>query len=332
MLRRHLAGLALATLALPASAQGDKIARLVIGFPAGQATDVIARLLADGLKGELGETVIVDNKPGQGGSIALGLVARAAPDGTTMILAPLASLVINPHLYKNVAYNTFTSFAPVARVCDLPLVLVVHPSLPVKTLPELIAYAKANPDKLSHPSAGNGTLSHVVMEDFKARAGIRILHVPYQGSPPAMNDLVAGNVQVAMDTVTVTKPLIDSGKLRLIAAGTLQRLPAFPRHPDHRRTRLSRPRSRGLAWRSVSGADSGRPREAPVGCRREGGERSCDAGKVQGRRHSAAHHAHGRVRRLSEERGSALEQGDRELRHQDRLSPSSTGLPCGVER
>ena len=231
MLRRHLAGLALATLALPASAQGDKIARLVIGFPAGQATDVIARLLADGLKGELGETVIVDNKPGQGGSIALGQVARAAPDGTTMILAPLASLVINPHLYKNVAYNTFTSFAPVARVCDLPLVLVVHPSLPVKTLPELIAYAKANPDKLSHPSAGNGTLSHVVMEDFKARAGIRILHVPYQGSPPAMNDLVAGNVQVAMDTVTVTKPLIDSGKLRLIAAGTLQRLPAFPDTP-----------------------------------------------------------------------------------------------------
>ena len=231
MLRRHLAGLALATLALPASAQGDKITRLVIGFPAGQATDVIARLLADGLKGELGETVIVDNKPGQGGSIALGQVARAAPDGTTMILAPLASLVINPHLYKNVAYNTFASFAPVARVCDLPLVLVVHPSLPVKTLPELIAYAKANPDKLSHPSAGNGTLSHVVMEDFKARAGIRILHVPYQGSPPAMNDLVAGNVQVAMDTVTVTKPLIDSGKLRLIAAGTLQRLPAFPDTP-----------------------------------------------------------------------------------------------------
>lgn len=231
MLRRHFTGLAVASLTFPASAQGDKVTRLVIGFPAGQATDVVARLLADALKGELGETVIVDNKPGQGGSIALGQVARAAPDGTTMILAPLASLVINPHLYKNVAYNTFTSFAPVARVCDLPLVLVVHPSLPVKTLPELIAYAKANPDRLSHPSAGNGTLSHVVMEDFKARAGIRILHVPYQGSPPAMNDLVAGNVQVAMDTVTVTKPLIDSGRLRLIAAGTVQRLPAFPDTP-----------------------------------------------------------------------------------------------------
>jgi tripartite-type tricarboxylate transporter receptor subunit TctC len=230
--RRHFAALSLSMLAAPgARAQSEKISRLVIGFPAGQATDVIARLLAEALKGELGETVIVDNKPGQGGSIALGQVTRAAPDGTTMILAPLASLVINPHLYKNVAYNTFSGFEPVSRVCDLPLVLVVHPSLPVKTLSELIAYAKANPDKLSHPSAGNGTLSHVVMEEFKSRAGIRMLHVPYQGSPPAMNDLVAGNVQVAMDTVTVTKAHIDGGRLRLIASGTLEPLPMFPGTP-----------------------------------------------------------------------------------------------------
>jgi tripartite-type tricarboxylate transporter receptor subunit TctC len=249
MLRRQFGGLAFATFAFPAFAQGDKVAKLVIGFPAGQATDVIARFLAEALKNELGETVIVDNKPGQGGSIALGQVARATPDGTTMILAPLASLVINPHLYKNVAYNTFTSFEPVARVCDLPLVLVVHPSLPVKTLPELIAYAKANPDKLSHPSAGNGTLSHVIMEDFKARAGIRILHVPYQGSPAAMNDLVAGVVQVAMDTVTVTKPHIDSGRLRLIAAGTLQRLPMFPDTPTIAEQGF--PGLEGVAWLGV---------------------------------------------------------------------------------
>lgn len=249
MFRRQFAGLAFATLAVPAHAQGDKVTRLVIGFPAGQATDVIARFLAEALKAELGETVIVDNKPGQGGSIALGLVARAAPDGSTMILAPLASLVINPHLYKNVAYNTFSSFEPVSRVCDLPLVLVVHPSLPVKTVPELIAYAKANPDKLSHPSAGNGTLSHVVMEDFKTRAGIRILHVPYQGSPPAMNDLIAGNVQVAMDTITVTKPHIDGGRLRLIAAGTLERLAMFPDTPTIAEQGF--PGLEGVAWLGV---------------------------------------------------------------------------------
>jgi tripartite-type tricarboxylate transporter receptor subunit TctC len=232
MLRRTLGALSLAALTAPAAfAQGDKVSKLVIGFPAGQATDIVARLLAEALKPELGETVIVDNKPGQGGSIALGQVARAAPDGTTFVLAPLASLVINPHLYKNVAYSSLTSFEPVARVCDLPLVMVVHPSLPVKTVAELIAYAKANPDKLSHPSSGNGTLSHVVMEELKAKAGIRILHVPYQGSPPAMNDLVAGTVQVAMDTIAVTKPHIDAGRLRLIGVSTPQRLPFFPDTP-----------------------------------------------------------------------------------------------------
>ncbi len=231
MLRRSFGTLALASLATPAFAQGDKVSKLVIGFPAGQATDVIARFLAEALKAELGETVIVDNKPGQGGSIALGQLARATPDGTTFVLAPLASMVINPHLYHNVAYNSLTSFEPVARVCDLPLVMVVHPSLPVKSVQELIAYAKANPDKLSHPSSGNGTLSHVAMEEFKAKAGIRILHIPYQGSPQAMNDLVAGTVQVAMDTVTVTKPHIDAGRLRLIAASTHERLPMFPDTP-----------------------------------------------------------------------------------------------------
>jgi len=232
MLRRTFGALSLAGLATRSAwAQGDKVSKLMVGFPPGQATDIVARLLADALKSEINETVIVDNKPGQGGSIVLGQVAHAPPDGTTFVLAPLASLVINPYLYKNVAYKSLTSFEPVARVCDLPMVLVVHPSVPVKTLPELIAYAKANPDKLSHCSAGNGTLSHVVMEDFKRRAGIRILHVPYQGSPPAMQDLIAGTVQVAIDTVTVTKPHIDSGRLRLIAVGTLERLPAWPDTP-----------------------------------------------------------------------------------------------------
>jgi tripartite-type tricarboxylate transporter receptor subunit TctC len=231
MLRRTFGALALASLAPPAFAQGDKVSKLMVGFPPGQATDIVARLLADALKADLGETVIVDNKPGQGGSIVLGQVAHAAPDGTTFVLAPLASLVINPHLYKNVAYKSLTSFEPVARVCDLPTALVVNPSVPVKTPPELIAYAKANPDKLSYCSAGNGTLSHVIMEDFKRRAGIRILHVPYQGSPPAMQDLVSGTVQVAIDTVTVTKPHIDSGRLRLLAVGTLDRLTGFPDTP-----------------------------------------------------------------------------------------------------
>lgn len=232
MLRRSFTALSLVALgARSARAQGDKVSKLVIGFPAGQATDIIARLIADGLKQEIGDTVIVDNKPGQGGSIALGQVARAVPDGMTYVLSPMAALVINPHLYRNVAYDTLNGFDPVGRVGDLPLVLVVHPSLPVTNLQELIAYAKANPDKLSHPSSGTGTVSHVAMEELKARAGIKILHVPYPGSPPAMNDLIAGRVQVALDTVAVTKPHIDAGRMRLIAVGTLERLKFFPDTP-----------------------------------------------------------------------------------------------------
>ncbi len=136
-----------------------------------------------------------------------------------------------------------------ARVCDLPLVLVVHPSLPVKTLPGTHRLREGQPDKLSHPSSGNGTLSHVAMEELKAKAGIRILHVPYQGSPPAMNDLVAGTVQVAMDTVTVTKPHIDAGRMRLIAVSTLETTVFFSRYADHRRAGI--PRLEASAWLAV---------------------------------------------------------------------------------
>ncbi|MFI5001414.1 MAG: Bug family tripartite tricarboxylate transporter substrate binding protein [Reyranellales bacterium] len=236
MLRRHFAALSLAALAAPAHAtlafaEGGKVARIVVGFPAGQGIDLVSRIVAEALKDEIGETVIVENKPGQGGSIALGQVARAAPDGTTILISAMAALVMAPHLYKNVTYNSLTSFDPVGRVGDLPLVLVVNPKLPVKTLPELIAYAKANPDKLTHSSSGNGTVSHVAMEELKRAAGIRMLHVPYQGSAQAMNDLISGNVQVAMDTVAVTRPHIAAGRLRLIASGSLERLSFFPDTP-----------------------------------------------------------------------------------------------------
>ncbi len=231
MLRRQFGALTLATLATPALAQSGKVSRIVIGFPAGQGIDLVSRIVAEAMKAETGESVIVENKPGQGGSIALGQVARAAPDGTTILISAMAALVITPHLYKNVTYSTLSSFDPVGRVGDLPLVLTVNPALPVKTLAELIAYAKANPDKLSHSSSGNGTVSHIAMEALKRTAGIRILHVPYQGSAPAMNDLIAGNVQVAMDTVAVTRPHIEAGRLRLIASGSLERLPFFPDTP-----------------------------------------------------------------------------------------------------
>jgi tripartite-type tricarboxylate transporter receptor subunit TctC len=214
-----------------AQAQGGKVTRIFVGFPPGQATDLVARLLAERLAPALGETVIVENRPGQGGSVILAQLAKMQPDGASMVLAPLASMVVNPHLYKSVGYDTLKDFEHIALVADLPLLLVANPSLPAKTLSELIAYAKANPDKLTHSSSGIGTLSHLGMEDLKRRAGISILHVPYQGSPRAMADLAGGVVQVALDTITVTRPLVASGALRLLASAYGTRLPDFADTP-----------------------------------------------------------------------------------------------------
>jgi tripartite-type tricarboxylate transporter receptor subunit TctC len=229
-MRRLLVAVTFVALTL-SGARSAEVTRILVGFPPGQATDMVARILADRLSPALGETVIVENRPGQGGSIALDSLLQSQPDGHTLVLAPLASLVVNPHLYKKVGYKTLTDFAPVALVADLPMLLVVTPSLPVKTLPELIAYAKANPDKLANPSSGNGTLSHLGMEVFKQRAGLSILHVPYRGSVPAMTDLMAGRVAVAMDTVAATEPFIRAGKMRLLASAYAKRVAAFPDTP-----------------------------------------------------------------------------------------------------
>lgn len=230
-MNRLLTAIIALALCAPAFAQTGKVVRILVGFPPGQATDLVGRILAERLGPALGETVIVENRPGQGGSVALAALAKAPPDGSTMMLSALASLVTNPHLYKSVGYDTLKDFEPIALVADLPLLLVTHPSVPAQTLPELIAYAKANPDKLAHSSSGNGTLSHLAMEDLKRRAGITILHVPYQGSARAMTDLLAGAVTVGMDTIAVTQPHIQAGKMRLIAVGTTNRLPAFADTP-----------------------------------------------------------------------------------------------------
>ncbi len=233
-MRRLALGLLIAlwaSLAAPLHAQTARTTRIVVGFPPGQATDLVARMLGERLGAALGETVIVENRPGQGGSGALATLATQPPDGATMVLAPLASLVANPHLYRKVGYDSLKDFEHVALVADLPLLMVVNPSLPVTNLAELVAYAKANPGKLTHPSSGNGTLSHLGMEDLKRRAGLSIVHVPYPGSPRAMADLVGGAVQVGMDTVAVTQPFIQSGRLRLIATAYGERLPQFPDTP-----------------------------------------------------------------------------------------------------
>lgn len=239
-------------------AQTAKTTRILVGFPPGQATDIVARMVAERLTTALGHPVIVENKPGQGGSVVLAQLARSPADGSVLTLSALAAYLVNPHLYGNVQYDTLKDFDPVGMVADLPMALVVHPSVPVKSLRELIDYAKANPDKLTHSSSGSGTLSHLLMEDFKQRAGVKIIHVPYQGSPRAMVDLIGGTVQVGLDTVTVTAPQVKAGKLRLIAAGTQKRLPMFPDAPTIAESGF--PGFEAVAWIALS-APAGTPRE-----------------------------------------------------------------------
>jgi tripartite-type tricarboxylate transporter receptor subunit TctC len=239
-------------------AQPAKTTRILVGFPPGQATDIVARLVAERLTAALGHPVIVENKPGQGGSIVLAQLAKSPADGSVITLSALAGYLVNPHLYANVHYDTLKDFDPIGMVADLPLMLAVNPALPVKSLKELVNYAKANPDKLSHSSSGSGTLSHLLMEDFKQRAGVKIVHVPYQGSPRAMVDLIGGNVQVGLDTVTVIQPHVKSGKLRAIAAGTQKRLAAFPDLPTIAESGY--PGFEAVAWVALA-APAGTPRD-----------------------------------------------------------------------
>ncbi len=257
--RRTLLGAVGAALVAPrALAQAGKTTRILVGFPPGQATDLVARMLAERLTAALGHPVLVENLPGQGGSIALTRMAKAPADGSLMSLSALAAYVVNPYLYKNVQYDSLRDFDPVILAAEVPLMLVVHPSVPAATLKELIDYARANPEKLSHCSSGNGTLSHLLMEDLKQRAGVRILHVPYQGSPRAVADLVAGTVQAGLDTVTVLAPQVRAGKLKMIAVGSRARLAAFPDAPTIAESGYAG--FEAVAWLALT-APTGTPRE-----------------------------------------------------------------------
>ncbi len=223
-----LLAMALGLCANLAGAEGgypDRPVKIVVGFPAGQATDSAARLLADKLAQSTKQPFVVENRPGQGGSLGLAQVVRAAPDGYTAVLSATAALVTNPHLYKSVGYDTLSDFVPSSLMMEIPLVLIVHPSAPFNTVKELIAYAKANPGKLNYASVGNGTMSHLAMERLKREAGIDLVHVPYQGSVRSMTDLIAGNVQLGFDTLTVAMPQAAAGRVKVIAVATEARVP-----------------------------------------------------------------------------------------------------------
>jgi len=233
MLRRRVllvslaAGLAfVATGVASAQPYPNKLIRIVAPFPPGGPTDGAARLIADRLSAVLGQTIVVENRPGgAGGTIGVKSAASADPDGYTILFTPPGPLVTAPAIFKNVGYDPVKAFAPVAAVFSSPQILVVNPSVPAKSMQELVAYAKANPRKVSYASPGFGTQPHLLGEMLKLMTGADIVHVPYKGSAPVLTDLIAGQVQMYFDAASFLLPHVESGKLRVLAVADERRLP-----------------------------------------------------------------------------------------------------------
>ena len=236
--RRHatlttLAALLLTAAASTALAQAgypDKPLKMVIAFPPGGPTDLVARILAQKLSEQMGQPVVVDNKPGANGNIAAEYVAKAPADGYT-VFYNTSAIALSPALYKKLSYDVRTEFSPVALTAVIPLVLAVHPSLPVNTVQEFIAYAKANPDKLTYGSAGNGNVTHLGAFMVLQNQGLSAVHAPYKGSAPALTDLVGGQTQFTTDTVNSALPFIRDKRLKALAVTSLKRSAVLPDVP-----------------------------------------------------------------------------------------------------
>lgn len=236
-MRRNLMSKLLATalLALPAWALAqsatsypDRAVTIVVPFAAGGASDILARQLGKQLTQVLGQSFVAENRVGAGGTVGARTVARAAPNGYTLLMGTNASHAIAPAVNKNLGYDALRNFAPISLVAHVPQVLMVHPSLPVSNVRELIAYAKANPGKLNYSSAGNGTPGHLGMELFKIMAGIEMTHIPFQGGGPGLLALAGGQVQLMADNVSSALPQVRQGKVKAIAITTSRRSAALP--------------------------------------------------------------------------------------------------------
>jgi tripartite-type tricarboxylate transporter receptor subunit TctC len=208
-----------------------KPVRLIVGFPAGGPADIFGRALAQGMAGELGQPVVVENISGVGGVIGVDRVAKSAPDGYTLCINSASPLVIAPYSLAKMPYDVKKDFAFITLVVRVPEVLAVHPSMPVNSLAELISYAKANPGKVNFGSAGGGSITHLAGELLKAEAKIDIVHIPYKGAAPAVTDLVGGQVQMGIFDVPILLSHIRSGKLKPLAITSARRAPALPDVP-----------------------------------------------------------------------------------------------------
>jgi tripartite-type tricarboxylate transporter receptor subunit TctC len=223
--------LSIAAHAVIGQAYPSKPIRMVVPFAAGAGSnDIMARLTAQKLSESFGQQVVVDNRPGASGVIGCDIVAKAQPDGYTVLMMSL-TFAVNPSLFRKLPFDSERDFAPVTMVASAPLMLVVHPSVPAKSVAELVAYAKANPDKLNFGSGGPGATPHLAGEMFKMMAGIRITHIPYKGGAPALADLVGGQIQLMLENIPGTLPFVKAGKLRALAVTDTKRSPVVPDLP-----------------------------------------------------------------------------------------------------
>ncbi len=219
--------------AVPAYAQNypTKTIRLVVPLAPGGPSDILARTMAAKLTEALKQTVVVDNRPGAGGTLGTDIVAKSAPDGYTMLLMGVSTLTINASLYPKLPYDTLRDLTAISVLAGAPYLLVVHPSLPVRSMKELVALAKARPAQLNYASGGAGTGPHLAMEVLKDHLGVKIEHVPYKGAGPAMNDLIAGHVQVLMVNMIAGLPMVKAGRMRAIGQSGARRSPGAPDIP-----------------------------------------------------------------------------------------------------
>ena len=220
-------------IAVPAFAQNfpTKPVRLIVPFPAGGGSDVIGRILAQKLTDRFGQQVVVDNRAGAGGSIGTEAAVRSAPDGYTMVLASTSEIAINPGLYSRLSYDTVKDLTPLAMVASTPMVVIIHPSLPVKTVKDLIALAKAKPGDINVASAGAGTITHLSGELFRTMTNVTWTHVPYKGAPPALTDLASGQVQVMFSSLPAAMAFIRANRIKPIAVSTQTRAASLPEVP-----------------------------------------------------------------------------------------------------
>ncbi len=214
-----------------AGAFPDKPVRFVVGFTPGGPSDILARALGQKLAERWGQQVVIDNRPGAGGNLAAEIVAKSPPDGHTWLLGNNSILATNQSLYRRLNYDPVKDFAPVALVAIQPNILVVHPSLPIKSVAELISFASKNPGKLNYASSGSGAAAHLAGELFKAMAGVDMVHVPYKGAQPALTDVISGQVQLMFATSASVVPYVRAGRLRALAITTARRSALMPELP-----------------------------------------------------------------------------------------------------